>query len=81
MGEHAASSSHGTHIALRFAIPDLNADSARIIAAGYRVSGFALWHIVSVAYPRNVPPVSRPDLCSHHASPHEPEQSRGKAPA
>src|SRR5262252_2947008 len=42
---HPHPQARALHIPLPLALPGLNAASARVIAAGYRVSGFVPWHI------------------------------------
>src|SRR5262249_37179703 len=42
---HPHPQARALQIPLPLALPGLNAASARVIAAGYRVSGFVLWHI------------------------------------
>src|SRR5215472_7961496 len=41
---HPHPQARALHIPLPLALPGLNAASARVIAAGYRVSGFVPWH-------------------------------------
>src|SRR5262252_7752504 len=45
---HPHPQARALQIPLPLALPGLNAASARVIAAGYRVSGFVQWHEASV---------------------------------
>jgi hypothetical protein len=59
------------HIPLPFALPGLNAASARVIAAGYRVSGLVHWHTFAVGTAARRVPVAEggPAVATERAGP------------